>query len=156
MAISASMGVCVYAAATPRRSAWPTLFKGSAAGHGSCSIDLAHTAAAVQSDLNLSEQLLGEGGIVAIDDILNSRAIPGAKEPVSYLPVPQWPRAGAGGVFRYRMARVAARGFAGGIGRPSTGGSRTTGDCIGGEYVSRDGQKRALLGGTIFVRRGRC
>ena len=39
------------------------------------SIDGAHTAAAVQSDLNLSEQLLGEGGIVAIDDILNSRAI---------------------------------------------------------------------------------
>ncbi len=39
------------------------------------SVDGAHTAKAVYSDLVLSQQLLAEGGIVAIDDVLNPRAI---------------------------------------------------------------------------------
>ncbi|HEX4053986.1 MAG TPA: class I SAM-dependent methyltransferase [Tepidisphaeraceae bacterium] len=39
------------------------------------SVDGAHTAQAVQSDLALSEKLLAPGGIVAIDDFLNPRAI---------------------------------------------------------------------------------
>jgi hypothetical protein len=39
------------------------------------SVDGAHTAPAVHHDLNLSEQILADGGVVAIDDFLNSRAI---------------------------------------------------------------------------------
>jgi SAM-dependent methyltransferase len=39
------------------------------------SVDGAHTSAAVLHDLNLAERLLAPGGIVAIDDFLNPRAI---------------------------------------------------------------------------------
>jgi hypothetical protein len=39
------------------------------------SVDGAHTAPAVLHDLLLSEQILTDGGIVAIDDVLNPRAI---------------------------------------------------------------------------------
>jgi hypothetical protein len=39
------------------------------------SVDGAHTATAVLNDLNLSQQILADGGIVAIDDLLNPRAI---------------------------------------------------------------------------------
>ncbi len=38
------------------------------------SVDGAHTAAAVLGDLTLAEQVLADGGIVAIDDVLNPRA----------------------------------------------------------------------------------
>jgi hypothetical protein len=39
------------------------------------SVDGAHTSAAVLHDLGLAESLLAKGGIVAIDDFLNPRAI---------------------------------------------------------------------------------
>jgi hypothetical protein len=39
------------------------------------SVDGDHAAHAVQSDLKLSKKVLGEGGIVAVDDFLNPRAI---------------------------------------------------------------------------------
>jgi hypothetical protein len=39
------------------------------------SVDGAHTASAVLNDLKISQEILAEGGIVAIDDIFNPRAI---------------------------------------------------------------------------------
>jgi predicted O-methyltransferase YrrM len=47
------------------------------------SVDGDHSAAAVKSDLQLAQNLLHEGGIVAVDDFLNPRAI-GGREALTF------------------------------------------------------------------------